>query len=254
MLCYIFSCSVHTVPSCCVTYVFVSLDVFEHGPLLVIPVVSSLSVGLELLDGGGGGPARADPVHRGRDSLAEPRLDGPYLAEDLEQDRLHALVHAALRRQDAVRTRRLHLGAGVRGAAVSHRGATDGRPRKRSQRLDRWEQLQGRCEPGSFSATYKTTARTRQRQPADDPAAPATRSQVNSERYLGIANEGWLLGLCKITTPVSWQVSSLSCYKMSNLATELEHKHEPHPRRARKCFLHYIPHNLTAVVSDVVTF
>lgn len=46
-----------------VTYVLVSMDVFKHTPLLVEAVVSSLSVGLELLDGGGGGPVRADPVH-----------------------------------------------------------------------------------------------------------------------------------------------------------------------------------------------
>lgn len=59
------------------TYVLVALDVLQDGPLLVIPVISSLSVCLELLDSSGGGPARADPVHRGRDSLAEPRLNGP---------------------------------------------------------------------------------------------------------------------------------------------------------------------------------
>lgn len=40
-----------------VTDVFMSLDVFQHGPLLAIPVVSSLSVGLKLLDSGGGGSA-----------------------------------------------------------------------------------------------------------------------------------------------------------------------------------------------------
>lgn len=91
-------------------------------------VVSSLRVGLELLDGGGG-PARADPVHRGRDSLAEPGLDCPYFAVDLEQDRLHALVHGGLRRPDAAVggvTRCLQLGAGFRRAAVSHRGEATG--------------------------------------------------------------------------------------------------------------------------------
>lgn len=75
------------------------------------PVISSLSVGLKLLDSSGGGPSRADPVHRGRDSLAEPRLDGPYLAEYLEKYRLHALVYATVRRHDAVRTRCLYLSA-----------------------------------------------------------------------------------------------------------------------------------------------
>uniref|UniRef100_A0A3Q3KXV9 Uncharacterized protein n=1 Tax=Labrus bergylta TaxID=56723 RepID=A0A3Q3KXV9_9LABR len=98
-----------------------SLDVFQHGPLLVIPVVSSLSVGLELLDSGGGGCARADPVHRGRHSLAEPGLDGPHLPEDLEQHGLHALVHAALRRRHAVGTRSLDLSSARLGrSAVGH--------------------------------------------------------------------------------------------------------------------------------------
>lgn len=96
-----------------------SLDVFQHGPLLVIPVISSLSVGLKLLHSCSGS-ARTDPVHRGRDSLTETRLDGPKLAEDLKQHRLHALVYAALWGQDAVRVRGLYLCAGLGGAAVSH--------------------------------------------------------------------------------------------------------------------------------------
>lgn len=73
-----------------------SLDVLQHRPLLLIPVVSSLRIDLKLLDSSGGGSAGADPVHRGRHSLAEPRLDGPNLAENLEQHRLHAVVHADL--------------------------------------------------------------------------------------------------------------------------------------------------------------
>lgn len=130
-----------------VTDVFVSLDAFQHRPLLVIPVISSLSVGLELLDGGGGGSAGADPVHRGRHSLAEPRLDGPYLPEDLEQHRLHALVHAAAaaalcRRLGAVGPRTLYLG----GAAVSH--GADGR--QKEQLVDGRQQLQEHCEQTGF--------------------------------------------------------------------------------------------------------
>lgn len=131
------------------TYVFVSMDVFKHASLLMEAVVSSLSVGLELLDGGGGGPVRADPVHRGRDSLTEPGLDGPYFAVYLEQDGLHILIHGGLRRPDACVggvTRCLQLGAGFRRAAVSHRGRRrDKRPKKRRRRrrVDRWEQLQG---------------------------------------------------------------------------------------------------------------
>ena len=98
-----------------------SLDIFQHGPLLVIPVVSSLSVGLKLLDSGGcAGSARADLVHRGRDSLAEPRLDGPQLPKDLEKHRLHTLVDTALRGLVAVGKRCLRLCAGLCGAAVSH--------------------------------------------------------------------------------------------------------------------------------------
>lgn len=59
------------------TYVFVTMDVLQNGPLLVIPVISSLSVGLELLHSSGGGPARADPVNRGWHSLAKSWLNGP---------------------------------------------------------------------------------------------------------------------------------------------------------------------------------
>lgn len=133
------------------------LDVLQHGPLLVIPVVSSLSVGLELLHSGGGGSTGADPVHRGRDPLAEPRLDGPYLAEDLEEHRLHALVYAARRWHDAVRTWRLYLCVLRGGAAVSHGGGreTGGRQEEGSQLVDRWEQLQEHCEPGLYRRRIK---------------------------------------------------------------------------------------------------
>lgn len=121
------------------TDVFMPLDVFQHGPLLVIPVISSLSVGLKLLDSGGGGSAWADPVHRGRDSLAEPGLDGPYLPEDLEKYRLHALVYATLRRNDAVRTRCLYLCARLGGAAVSHWATADGSRETRGEQPVSWQ-------------------------------------------------------------------------------------------------------------------
>lgn len=130
-----------------------SLDIFQHRSLLVKPVISSLSVSLKLLDSGCGGSARADPVHRGRDSLAEPRLYGPNLAEDLEQYGLHALVYATLWRDDGVRTWCLDLCAGLGGAAVSHWAKADWRQEERSQLVDRWEQLQEHCESGSISAT-----------------------------------------------------------------------------------------------------
>lgn len=40
-----------------ITYVFVTLDIFQNGPLLMVPVISSLIVGLELLDSCGSSPA-----------------------------------------------------------------------------------------------------------------------------------------------------------------------------------------------------
>lgn len=129
-----------------ITYVFVSMDVFKHAPLLVEAVVSSLSVGLKLLDGGGGGPVRADPVHRGRHSLAEPGLDGPYFTVDLEQYRLHALIDGGLDGSVSGVARCLQLGAGFRRAAVSHRGRRREKrleKRHRRRRVDRWEQLRG---------------------------------------------------------------------------------------------------------------
>uniref|UniRef100_A0A8C7X8T0 Uncharacterized protein n=1 Tax=Oryzias sinensis TaxID=183150 RepID=A0A8C7X8T0_9TELE len=79
------------------TDVLVSLDVLQHRPLLVVPVVSSLSIGLELLHSGGGSSTGADAVHRGGHPLSDTRLHGPHLPKDLEQDRLHALVHADVR-------------------------------------------------------------------------------------------------------------------------------------------------------------
>lgn len=92
-----------------------SLDVLQHRPLFVEAVVSSLRVGLELLHGGRGGSAGVHPVHRGRHPLAEPRLDGPNLAKDLEQDR----PGGAPVRWDAVWY--LQLGARIGVSAVSHR-------------------------------------------------------------------------------------------------------------------------------------
>lgn len=94
------------------TDVLVSLDVLQHRPLLVVSVVSSLSIGLEFLHSGGGGSARADPVHRGRHPLSEPRLHRPHLPEDLEQHRLRALFHAAVGRRDAVLCAMSHGGSG----------------------------------------------------------------------------------------------------------------------------------------------
>lgn len=104
-----------------VTDILMSLDVFQHGPLLVIPIISSLSVGLKLLDSGVGSSARADSVHWSRDALAKPRLDGPNLPEDLEKHRLHALVHATRWRQDVYTIFRcLQLSARFGGAAMGH--------------------------------------------------------------------------------------------------------------------------------------
>lgn len=236
-----------------VTYVFVSMDVFKHASLLVEAVVSSLSVGLELLDGGGGGPVWADPVHRGRDSLAEPGLDGPYFAVDLEEDGLHVLIHGRLRRPDArVRgvTRWLRLGAGFQRAAVSHRGTRrDKRPKKRSQRrrVDRWQQLRGMPQNrgaeggGIFSATCKTTGRTSEEH--QQPGRKWTRGGIGSYQTVGRWRCYW--ELCKnvlsILLAVVSSLAGLLTTKCPNLAADIEFVYEPLPRRARKSSLHVVP-------------
>uniref|UniRef100_A0A8C6UG89 Uncharacterized protein n=1 Tax=Neogobius melanostomus TaxID=47308 RepID=A0A8C6UG89_9GOBI len=83
----------------CCTDVLVPLDVFQHGPLFVEAVVSSVvGVGLELFDGGGAGSARAHLVHRGGHSLTQPGLHCPDLPEHFKQHRLHAGLRGRLRR------------------------------------------------------------------------------------------------------------------------------------------------------------
>lgn len=150
------------------TYVFVTLDVLQNRPLFMIPVISSLSVGLELLHSSGGGPAGADLIHRGWDSLSEPRLNGPELPEDLKQHRFHALVHPS-GRQDVVGTRGLGVRAGLWEAAVSHRQSG----RRRRQLVDRRRQLQ---------EVHSSSAGTGQRQPTNDPPRPAVMFKTNIEQ------------------------------------------------------------------------
>lgn len=191
-----------------------SLDVLQHGPLLVIPVISSLSVGLKLLDSGGGGPAWADPVHRGRDSLAEPRLDGPYFAEYLEQHRLHALVYVTVRRHDAFRTQCLCLCAWLGGAAVSHWATVDGRQETGGEEPANW---QVGAAAGSLrvnralTAPHKTT-RTSQRQLADNPPVPASLVKLRTEQYPSI------LDYCLLTGAVKMSSRRSTNKKLANLA------------------------------------
>ena len=178
-----------------VTDVFVSLDVLQHRPLLVIPVIPSLSVDLKLLDSGGGGSAWADPVHGGRDSLAEARLDGPYLTEDLEQYGLHALVYAALRR-----CLWLRLG----GAAVSHWATADGWTGGEEPASWQVGAAAGALWADQALSAPHTTTRTSQQQLAHNLATPATLRDLTKERHPSTLVDSFLTEAVEMTSRINW--------------------------------------------------